>query len=359
MTAQGLKLTSKNRIEWIDELKGIGIIFVIWGHVIGGDISRYLFSFHMPLFFFLTGVVFHNQDFKVFFKKRAWHLFVPYFFFGVTTWIYWAFIEKNFRPVQNISIWRSLLNLLIVQPGRDSNGIDYFLQNNTLWFIPCLFFSSLLFLILYKISKAKIHVILPALIGFSILGFCLMRFLSFRLPWTLDIVPSAVAFIGLGFYFQKFLHSADLNRFSVKKMIFLAIAFLTVHIIFNNFLRDGVDLNMGILPNYFQFYGLAILGIITYFCFFYRLHISFFSKIGAYSLVIMLVHEPIKRVLAVVLAKILHLTTDAVRADVLLSIVLTIFILLVSILIAKFFEHFLPELAGMKRHIQPTKVSQN
>ncbi len=40
------------RIEWIDTAKGIGILLVIIGHIVPFDsnISRFIFSFHMPLF---------------------------------------------------------------------------------------------------------------------------------------------------------------------------------------------------------------------------------------------------------------------------------------------------------------------
>ena len=47
------------RLEWIDKAKGIGIILVILGHTIcPPNIKFWLYSFHMPLFFFLSGYVF-------------------------------------------------------------------------------------------------------------------------------------------------------------------------------------------------------------------------------------------------------------------------------------------------------------
>lgn len=58
----------KERILYIDWLKGIAIILVVMGHVIGFDIYsgdscmnsflyRLISSFHMPLFIFLSGLV--------------------------------------------------------------------------------------------------------------------------------------------------------------------------------------------------------------------------------------------------------------------------------------------------------------
>ena len=45
------------RIDWIDTLKGVAMIFVVWGHCFPtykGRIKKYIYSFHMPLFFFIS-----------------------------------------------------------------------------------------------------------------------------------------------------------------------------------------------------------------------------------------------------------------------------------------------------------------
>jgi fucose 4-O-acetylase-like acetyltransferase len=61
----------QNRITWIDSARGIGIVLVVYGHVLRGlhassvgvqepwfTVSdTVLYSFHMPLFFFLAGLV--------------------------------------------------------------------------------------------------------------------------------------------------------------------------------------------------------------------------------------------------------------------------------------------------------------
>ena len=48
------------RIEWIDNAKGLGILFVIIAHVINHtqtlmSASTLIYTFHMPLFFILSG----------------------------------------------------------------------------------------------------------------------------------------------------------------------------------------------------------------------------------------------------------------------------------------------------------------
>ena len=51
------------RIEWIDELKGFAIFLVVFGHLIqskmlpvNGWLHSAIYSFHMPLFMFLSGM---------------------------------------------------------------------------------------------------------------------------------------------------------------------------------------------------------------------------------------------------------------------------------------------------------------
>lgn len=43
----------------IDILKGIGIILVVWGHATAILIKE-ICIFHMPLFFFLAGMFYHQ-----------------------------------------------------------------------------------------------------------------------------------------------------------------------------------------------------------------------------------------------------------------------------------------------------------
>lgn len=43
----------RERIDWIDVAKAIGISFVIMGHLHNPErVSAFIYAFHMPLFFF-------------------------------------------------------------------------------------------------------------------------------------------------------------------------------------------------------------------------------------------------------------------------------------------------------------------
>ena len=79
-TAQGNSLCEnhvpKSRIIEIDCLKGIGIILVVLQHCLSFAGEGYskpsimILSFHMPLFFFASGIVCSPKDAKDLFAKR-------------------------------------------------------------------------------------------------------------------------------------------------------------------------------------------------------------------------------------------------------------------------------------------------
>ena len=69
----------------IDIAKGIGIFLVVLGHVpIPMWLATPIYMFHMPLFFFLSGMFFHPEEklaYGIYKKVRT--LIVPYLFFAV------------------------------------------------------------------------------------------------------------------------------------------------------------------------------------------------------------------------------------------------------------------------------------
>ncbi len=91
----------KSYFKWVNTARGIGIILVVLGHAITdtlgateGSLSKLIFdiiySFHMPLFFFLSGFVgakaldLHTlRDKKQYIFSRFKRLMIPYFFIGL------------------------------------------------------------------------------------------------------------------------------------------------------------------------------------------------------------------------------------------------------------------------------------
>ena len=52
---------TQRRIAWADMAKGYGILAIMVSHVFTGHpVSQWLFTFHVPLFFFLSGFLFRE-----------------------------------------------------------------------------------------------------------------------------------------------------------------------------------------------------------------------------------------------------------------------------------------------------------
>ena len=60
MSENNAKDCTGKRIEWMNVVKGLEIICVVYGHTIFKDeLWRiWIYSFHMPIFFFLSGVTY-------------------------------------------------------------------------------------------------------------------------------------------------------------------------------------------------------------------------------------------------------------------------------------------------------------
>lgn len=138
--------TLKKRITWVDSLKGIAMIFIYLGHL-GQNVGKtylYVFSFHVPLFFFISG--FFNKDvheltFIKYLVKQLKNILLPYFVFCILN-IVWIMIDKN---EDTAYLYKLLLQAL------NGNRVDIFAP--ALWFLPCLFITKMMFYILNKTIK--------------------------------------------------------------------------------------------------------------------------------------------------------------------------------------------------------------
>lgn len=71
---------SKDRILWLDTLKIMAIYLVVLGHIVSTtyqpDLKGIIYSFHMPLFFMISGYL--NKDKRNAIKANVFALIVPY-----------------------------------------------------------------------------------------------------------------------------------------------------------------------------------------------------------------------------------------------------------------------------------------
>lgn len=143
-----IKTLGKSRLEYLDILRGFGIIFIVAGHISYNDaVLSWLYSFHNSLFFFAAGAVYKKRPVVYDLKRRAMTVLVPYYFFGAVELVYWQLLERRFRP-SDMSFGSSALGLL-------SGQYDLLDFNSHLWFLPCFFVTVVFFNALVNVGGKK------------------------------------------------------------------------------------------------------------------------------------------------------------------------------------------------------------
>ena len=127
----------------LDVMRGIAIIFVVLGHAgVSSYVWSFIYSFHMPLFFFISGYFCNtNIDFKTFLKKKIKGLYFPFFKYYVLFIIASPILHRFLLTKNNYTSIDSFLSALFLSFRFRVGAIDLLGQ---FWFLPVLFFVTLL-----------------------------------------------------------------------------------------------------------------------------------------------------------------------------------------------------------------------
>ncbi len=185
------------RYDYIDIAKGLGILMVVWAHImITGFTHQLFYSFHMPLFFLLSGMLFQREKYHslgTFFVRRAKRLLVPYVIYSILTWAFWAV----FRYLRHDEVDSYLMPLLQTFIAQGSGA--FMVHNSALWFVPCLFLVEILYFLLSRLGKWWC---LLGCFACSVLSFTLGSVYGdgwwHLLPWNADAALIALPFYGVG-----------------------------------------------------------------------------------------------------------------------------------------------------------------
>ena len=132
------------RIGWIDICKFIGIFFVILGHIfVTHNVDIWIHAFHMPLFFFLSGLCFNEKkhnNFNEFLLTRFKTLIIPFLVFSLILYVFWDALLYFFTN-ESLGTCGNLFNCLLNSASVTS---CYGAVN---WFLPSLFIVEIIFII--------------------------------------------------------------------------------------------------------------------------------------------------------------------------------------------------------------------
>ena len=123
------------RIKWVDTAKALGVFLVFWGHLlydgssVGGVINRAIYSFHMPMFFILSGFVAKQTSIplKEFIKNKFRRILLPAILLYLLTMPLY-FLTLNYSTAS--------LKSIIIQIFYLYGSCAY---NRPIWFFICMF----------------------------------------------------------------------------------------------------------------------------------------------------------------------------------------------------------------------------
>ena len=204
--------------------KGIAIILMVIAHAEApGWLCRFIFEFHMPLFFITAGYFFslkYLNDEATFVKKRVKGLYWPFvkwavFFLIIHNWMFdLGILNETFgneaggvtHPYSWHQIQQNLWTIVTAMAGYDAFLCGAF------WFFRGLFVASILYLIIYKVAlkvlPKRTRTLTPYLICLIMLLLCGWK--TYEGLRVINLVQGGYRdmmgcfFFGCGFIFRQF-----------------------------------------------------------------------------------------------------------------------------------------------------------
>lgn len=260
----------------MDIARGIGILLVVLGHSFPDDkfnnnhiyayIYKFIYSFHMPLFFIISGFfaykiynILNLSQYKKYIQGKFKRLMVPYF--AISLIAIPIKLYMNRYAARPIDLNNLIVDVLFYPAGNGTvnhtgTPIQYF------WFIYTLFF---IFAVIPLLNKIPIKVVL---IITAILNVIPLKHMSLFYAWG---VIHYLFYIYLGIYFSRIYEQYE--SFKYKKLL-VVIAFIALVII---------NLN-DVPPPFYNVYSLttALIGSILFINISYLIANNKFGEIFRY-----------------------------------------------------------------------------
>ena len=335
----------------IDVAKGIGILLVVYAHIVlKNPVLNIIYGFHMPLFFILSGMVLNTSKYDTFFafvKRRFWSLLIPYLMFSIPSIALWFFYNLGIAVISNNFSLQLVKTRLLVSLSQLVNILhapySTVLLNVPLWFVPCLFIVECLFFILYKSIKNRllfliVIVILVALGWFTESDLSPVDF-SF-LPWNIGSALFALGFFAIGnLTYKKYTQTVALLRGKAFVMLVAIIVCFAIEVPLA--ISNGhVTLGTRILNNGFILYTSAIFGSIAILLLSELLKNSKFLQFcGRSSFCIMGSHFIIKIIVTGFLRDVMRIESAGLKRMLIVFIITLIISLLFSVIYGRLKDH--------------------
>lgn len=261
-----------------DRARGIGMILVIYGHMFTGVPFSFIFSFHMPLFFVISGILISKTRIESSYLEWAKHIvkryLPPLVFFSVLGGIVNAIFFKT-------PDFRQMCKDFLLHMSSDE------LLTGAIWFLSMLGFVMLLMPLLIKLQKelswgGHFHGIV--IITLSILTYLLSK-VPYTLPFLIKTIPVALLFVYIGYIFKNTLLELA-NSATAKKVVLYTFPVFVVLV----FLNRTVNLAIPVYNDFFIYMVCALYGtIMTLQISTYKLP-KIIGYLGEHSLIVFSLH---------------------------------------------------------------------
>lgn len=285
------------RIHWIDTAKFFGIFMIVYGHTIQeGFSSKYVYSFHVPLFFLLLGVVasvtrVKNKAFLPYLKSKSFTLLLPFYAFAMISTLL-IFVISQFITFPESEIFLSVKKLAT------DILIGNCKANQPLWFLPCSFAISVMSFFIIKFAEFPKKSLIKNLIIFAAVSipsltlFLLNRNVSIPfMPYKIETAFFMLPFFFAGYIFMECNIFSKLKNATTSSKIIVSVLLLSAGVVTG--LWNG---EAGYLGNYYgniPVFYLSALSSSLAFCIISMTipEAKTLSYIGQSSLTILLLHK--------------------------------------------------------------------
>ena len=187
MTTQ-LNLKRKN---WIDWMKTLGMLLIVWGHFFPPELCAFIYSFSVPTFFIISGYLTKREaTFKICWQKSLHNLIIPYIIISLIKDL--GFIIKHISDGE--FIWSPIGILAGFHTLNGAPGCG------NLWFVYTLLILKFTFQ-LCGVKKTSLFIM--ALI--SVIGTIIYNQFDLDILWAAtNALPSMLYFL-LGYLFSSYL----------------------------------------------------------------------------------------------------------------------------------------------------------
>lgn len=244
----------KERLNYIDFMKTSGIYLIVLGHMFPSPGTNFIYSFSVPLFFFISGFLFYQQkNFNTFFEKNFHSLIIPYLFINCISLIFVVCFSSSFSWKQ--SVLAPLLGVLI---GANQGKMSVCAITRPTWFIYILFILRIsCFFIPYK--KTVLFFVIFSCISITLI----LNNLELPNLAFLNCFSVAPLFI-LGIFCRKKIYIIEKYTKKINRLLCIIITFSLLILLsqYNGYVQCYAH-NYG--NNIILFYINAVLGIYTLF----------------------------------------------------------------------------------------------